>query len=358
MAKQLDGRLAYADLLRVLASLAVIFIHVCGGAFAAFPAGSAGWDVLNVYDSLMHWCVPVFIMLSGMFMLDPKKEMTLPSLLLKHLLRILVALFFWGVLYGVSDYMLAGNAFSLEGLVSAVKNVLWGNTHYHLWFLYTIAGLYLITPLLRAFVKGASRSTFHYFFLLIFVLCSVLSLVLRLRPSQTLAFWLRSLYLPELAQVGLCYMGCYVAGYYLKTFTLNRVAEFIIYLLGILGAVSTVVGTHYFAVNLGNPNLPLYEYNAPGVLMMAVAVFVLFRYVIGVSEERGRRKGVGTVAQVSFGIYLVHDLFLTLLREFGVTAASFPPAISVPLISLGVFAASFAVAWLISKIPLVGKYLT
>ncbi|MEG2119768.1 MAG: acyltransferase family protein, partial [Pseudoflavonifractor sp.] len=178
MTKTTDGRLAYADLLRCCASLAVIFIHVCGGSFAAYTAGSAGWNVLNVFDSLAHWCVPVFIMLSGMFMLDPKKSMPLPSLLFKHLLRILAALFFWGVLYAVVGLLLAGNAMSLGGLVSCLKTVLWGNTRYHLWFLYTIAGLYLITPILRSFVKGASRGDFHYFFLLIFLLCSVLSLAL------------------------------------------------------------------------------------------------------------------------------------------------------------------------------------
>ncbi|MEG2119767.1 MAG: hypothetical protein RRY53_05375, partial [Pseudoflavonifractor sp.] len=111
----------------------------------------------------------------------------------------------------------------------------------------------------------------------------------RLRPSQTASFWLRSLYLGELAQVGLCYVGCYVAGYYLKNFTLGRIAEMVIYLLGILGAVTTVAGTNYLAVQMGNPNFVLYEYNSPNVLFMAVAIFVLFRYVLGVSEERGRR---------------------------------------------------------------------
>ncbi len=61
---------------------------------------------------------------------------------------------------------------------------------------------------------------------------------------------------------------------------------------------------------------------------------------------------------VSFGIYLVHVFFLMLLRNFGITALSFPPVLSVPVLTAAVFLASLAAAWLLSKVPFVGKYLT
>ena len=47
-----------------------------------------------------------------------------------------------------------------------------------------------------------------------------------------------------------------------------------------------------------------------------------------------------------------------LLRNFGITALSFPPVLSVPVLTAAVFLASLAVAWLLSKVPFVGKYLT
>ena len=46
------------------------------------------------------------------------------------------------------------------------------------------------------------------------------------------------------------------------------------------------------------------------------------------------------VAKVSFGIYLVHVFFLMLLRNFGITALSFPPVLSVPVLTAAVFLAS------------------
>lgn len=91
---------------------------------------------------------------------------------------------------------------------------------------------------------------------------------------------------------------------------------------------------------------------------MSAAVFVFFRYVLGVSDERSRRQRVSGVAKISFGIYLVHVFFLMLLKNFGITALSFAPVLSVPVLSAAVFLVSFAAAWLLSKVPLAGKYLT
>ena len=67
------GRLAYAELLRVVAMLAVIVLHVSGGWLESLPVGTTDWHALNMWDSLCRWCVPVFVMCSGMFLLDPPK---------------------------------------------------------------------------------------------------------------------------------------------------------------------------------------------------------------------------------------------------------------------------------------------
>ena len=91
---------------------------------------------------------------------------------------------------------------------------------------------------------------------------------------------------------------------------------------------------------------------------MAAAVFVLFRYTLGVSEERSRRQRFLTTARISFGIYLIHDLFLMLLDYFGITTLSFFPALSVPVLAVLVFACAWAAAWVLSKLPLLGRVIT
>lgn len=358
MAEKINGRLAYADLLRVFASFAVIVCHLASRQISAVAVGSQNWQVFNLYNGLVRWCVPVFVMLSGMFMLDTKKGLPLTKLLFHNCLRILVCLMFWGGVYAVVGYVSAGGRFTWQGLWNAVWNALRGDTRYHLWFLYMILGLYLVTPILRGFCRGAGRSELHWFFLMAFLFASVLPTAFELWPRLGIMPVLKLWYERLGIQLVLGYVGYYVAGWYLREYTLSRVAEAFIYVLGIIGAVISVWGTSVLSHAAGKLDLTLLSYFSPNAVCFSVAIVVLFRYVLGVSEERSRRQRLGGVAQVAFGIYLVHDLFLSLLDYLGLTTLSFAPVASIPLLAMAVFLCSFAVAWLIHWIPFVGRWLT
>ncbi len=357
MTRTVDGRLAYADLLRVLAAIAVVVLHTATCWLDQATPGSFSWTALVTYDALTRWCVPMFVMLSGAFLLDPQKTVRLRDIFLKYILRVLAALVVWGIFYALLGCGFTGGWPSVwRGIQNALRQVLWTDTRYHLWFLYMIIGLYLVTPILRAFVRGASRGALHWFFLLAFVFASLLPTLQQLFPAQTAlpAVWTGRL---ELHLV-LGYVGYYVAGYYLKHYTLGRIAEFSIYILGILGAVATAGGTHILFLRTGVLSGALLQYCSVNVVFVAVALFVLFRYVLGVSDERSRRRRLSGVARISFGIFLIHDFFLILLRHFEITTLSFNPILSVPVLSAGVFLCAFAAAWLLSRIPLLGRYLT
>lgn len=353
MAEKINGRVAYADLLRVFATLAVIVLHLAAGPVTALSVSSQAWQTANLYDALVRWCVPVFVMLSGMFMLDPKRGLPLTKLFFHNCLRILVALFFWTWVYAFVD----NGVYSLSGLWGAALQTLkMGDYHFHLWFLYMILGLYLVTPILRAFCKGASRGDFHYFFLIAFLFASLLPTAFSLWPnaSRFLYVWYDRLGV----RLVLGYSGLYVAGYYLKEYTLSRLAEAIIYVLGVLGAIATVWGTALLSGRAGGFVQDLYEYTSPNVVCFSVAIVVLFRYVLGVSEERSRRQRLSGVAKITFGIYLVHELFIILLRVLGITPLSFSLVVSIPVLTAVVFLCSLALAWAISKIPFLGRLLT
>lgn len=355
MAEKINGRVAYADLLRSFATIAVIILHLAGSQMANVAVGSHAWQVFNLYDGLVRWCVPVFVMLSGMFMLDSKHSLPLSKLFFHNCLRIVLCLMFWGAVYALVDYWLAG-VFSWQGLWRAMLNALRGNTHYHLWFCYMILGLYLVTPCLRALVRGASRADLHYFLLLCFLFASLLPMAFQVWPNATAP--LHTWYDRMQIKLVLGYVGYYVAGYYLREYTIGRITEAVIYVLGVLGAVVTVWGTRTLSLWAGKLDQTLYDYFAPNVVVFSVAVVVLFRYVLGVSEERSRRQRLSHVAGIAFGIYLVHDLFIILLRDLGLTTLSFAPVASVPVLTAAVFLLSFALAWLIHHIPFLGKWLT
>lgn len=346
MARTIDGRLAYADLLRVLATIAVVILST-SIYWLDRSTGNSSYTVLYTYDVLTRWCAPLFVMLSGAFLLDPKKGVKLRDIFLRYILRIVLATLVWGTIYALLDC----NSFTWPNIKATLIGIFSGNFKYHLTFLCIFIGLYLVTPILRAFVRGASRRDFHWFFLLVFLFCSLLPTLETIFPSKValLSVWTDMLDI----HLVLGYAGFYVAGFYLKNYTLGRLAEFIIYILGILAVVATVWGIHAW------PGVSvLTDYHAPHIILMAVAIFTLFRYVLGVSDERSRRQRLGGVARISFGIYLIHVFFLIILDYFDITTLSFNPIIAVPVLSAVVFLCSFVIAWLISKIPLLGRLLT
>lgn len=349
MARTTDGRLAYADLLRILATIAAVILLVSTNWLHLTDSGSFNWRVLMTFNSLTRWCVPMFAMLSGAFLLDPKKTVRLRDIFLKYILRVLIALLIWGTLYALIDYGYANGRLTWSGVWSALQQVFRANTHHHLWFLYIMLGLYLITPILRAFVRGASKGDLHWLFLICFLFSSLLP---TLSPflGQALSLPMSWLDRMELHLI-LGYVGYFVAGYYLKHYTLGRIAEFLIYIFGILGCVITVWGAL-------SGQLSLLDYHSPNVALFAIVIFTLFRYVLGVSDERSRRRRLIGASRISFGIFLVHEFFIMLLEHFQITTLSFNPVAAVLAISAGVFLCSFIIVWPISKIPLLGRYLT
>ena len=68
------NRIVYADLLRIIATFAVIVLHVSVSKWYESPIREYNWQMFNIYDSLVRWSVPVFVMISGMFFLNPNKE--------------------------------------------------------------------------------------------------------------------------------------------------------------------------------------------------------------------------------------------------------------------------------------------
>ena len=105
-------------------------------------------------------------------------------------------LLFWGAAYALAAHLLGGGAVSWSGILGALRSAALGDVYFHLRVLYPLLGLYLVTPVLRAFVRGAGRGDFHWFFLLVFVFTFLLPTLLRLRPSQTVSLYQSYLWVP------------------------------------------------------------------------------------------------------------------------------------------------------------------
>ena len=345
MAKPSGESLAYLDLMRIFTVLALIMLFLAQGGKAGVDAASADWQMFHLYEGFTRWAVPGLIMLCGAFALERGRDLRGAGLEL--LLPCFLALVIWSALYGTVGHLLAGGRFSLTGLWSAVRAAALGDTLSHLWILYPLLGLYLVTPVLARFVQAASRGELIYFLLLALVFAGLLPIWQALAPDS---FWAGLLGRLQV-HVPLGYAGCYVAGYYFRTFVISRVSEILLYVLGAGGLAVTFWGHRLFG---GSQALWL-GYTTPNVTFTAIALFVLFRYVLGISDERSRKQSMRRLGATALGIYLIHQIIALVLGHFGLTVFSLPAAFSVPLLALLLFALSAPFAWLRGLLPWVRR---
>jgi surface polysaccharide O-acyltransferase-like enzyme len=155
----------YLNVLRSAACFAVIAFHVfhfiC--AFSSRFLSEIELYVCTVLRGVWAWNVPVFFMISGVIFLDPQKTLTVHKLFKKYISRLVLALFVFGVPDAFMEiFFNAGYKFKFEQIGTAFSNTFMGKTWDHMWFLYSIIGIYLMLPLFKQFVMNAEKRTLEY----------------------------------------------------------------------------------------------------------------------------------------------------------------------------------------------------
>ena len=345
-----DRNLGWPGFFRAFTVLCAIILLLAQNALPRYTVGGGVWQVLSVYEGVTSWTIPAMFMLWGMSALESGGKSGFSKSLLHLALPAFGLLVFWGAVYAVAAVLLNGDGLGWNGVVQALISAAKGNTYYHLWVLYPLIGLYLVHPVIARFVSGAGRGEILYFLVLCGLFASVLPMWGVFYPDSFAAAFLERLRV----HLVLGWVGCYVAGWYLRHYVIGRLTEILFYIAGIIGMVFTLLGDRI----LGGGRELWYLYTSPNVIAVALAFCVLFRYVLGVSDERSRRASMYALGSYAFGIYLLHPIWVMILAHFDIGVWSFTPVVSVPFFALVVFLLSIPFAWLVNHIPGIGSYLT
>ena len=340
-------RIAYIDNLRVAATFAVIMIHVAAQNWYSQDVNTAAWKAFNFYDSISRWAVPVFVMMSGALMLE--KDISLKELYAKRIPHFLIVFLFWSLVYAL-----------IEGgsLNTILMNVVCGKNHQ--WFIYLIVGLYICIPIMKKIVEDQRITV--YFLAVSLVLSFVIPFLLRILTDFGGATWeawakaFTNAYNDMNITVVSGYAVYFVAGYYLNRTEISKPVRIVIYAMGVLGTIITIVLSFVISIEQGVPVDNYYEYLNLNILMQSVAVFVWFAYN---TPAAGRINAIaGRLSAYSFGVYLVHIMVLDVLKkQLALTTLSFNPILAVPVLSAIVFVISCAISAVIRKIPILKDYI-
>ena len=338
-------RIDWLDWLRVFALLAVVVQHTASQHWYDTDVNGAAWRCFNVFCSVTQWDVPVFVMISGALFLG--REIPVRRICSRYVLRMAAAFCFWSAVYAAVGALGSGTSGLLTALILGP---------YHLWFLFTITGLYLCLPFLRPVAADDGRT--RYFLLLALVFAFVLptlEILVRDFGSEALIgrFGAAMMNVGQMRMYTvLGYGGYFVLGYWLSRIELNRRQRIVIYALGILGALATIRLDLTVALRTQQPCDNYYGRFTLGVLLEALAVFTLFQYAHLRSNAAVRR-----LSEWTFGAYLVHLLLVEQLEPLlGLSTLSFAPALSVPALSVLTLALSYAVSAALHQIPFVKRY--
>ncbi len=227
----------YLDILRWFAASIVVLHHVASGIVDTVPEQMMAME-LNIYGMIKNITtvgVPIFLMISGSLMLDPKKEIGIERTLKHYVPRILVVLFLFGVPFAVMELIVNEGGFSPMMLVEGFFLTLAGNTWAHMWYLYELAGIYLLTPFLKEIIKGGKRFL-EYGLALGFLFFSLFPMIERVF----------GIHVGIVYQLTGIYLFYYMFGYYLHLYgTIDwRLCAGLLVILESVICISGIIGLH------------------------------------------------------------------------------------------------------------------
>jgi surface polysaccharide O-acyltransferase-like enzyme len=348
-----------ADLIRALAIIAVVVIHI----FTEYVNNphiflAPKWWMINLVDSAARVAVPLFVMLSGYLILNNEKSYTLRQFMQKRVAKIGIPLFAWPLLYYLWILCTHHGTFSLSSLFSDFISL---NIYYHLYYLYLIAGLYLITPLLKPFLRSASLAQKRYLIILTFAFSLIVTLLkyfTHIGPHLATVF---TVFLPYV-----CY---YLAGDYLREVQLSKKQFARLFLLFIVLCIITAIGTmwHMQFVHWGKDidvhgasyARYFYDYLSITVVAQSLIAFVLLLNaptITSVFQGKKSQTTIKLLAVTSFGVYLIHPLIFDITNRYllrTVDFSSLPTLLFLTGKTAFIFLISFILTLGIRRIPYV-----
>jgi surface polysaccharide O-acyltransferase-like enzyme len=342
----------WLDSLRALAVFGVILIHISSPAINMnWSKNLEFWWIANLFNSAVRFAVPLFLMLSGATLLT--KDYNVSDFYKRRVSRVLIPFLFWMLVY-LAYYWYSLPAKQQPHEFQAILQ--WATDLFlrmgvskHFWYIYMIVFIYLFVPFIGKLLRKMSQSSISNLLLL----WVVLAFVFKSSPlnmygwsgdygSKFLGYFL--------------YSGYLILGYYLMRLKTNlpniRIFAALIF---VMCSTITSVFTFYFSTKWHKLDLSLYSYLTVNTIIQTISIFLLIK------DSTIKNKIISwitkTISDYSYGIYLVHIIVISLFFDRGIYWNFAYPLISIPVLTLAVLVCSFAIIFVVRKIPFL-KYIS
>lgn len=300
------------DVIRVISMFCVIFLH-CASNRLRVDMDSTGWDIVNVLTAFATCGVPMFFMISGALILNSKNTLNIEYTLKKRILRLFIPMVLWSIiaiivgLYADKDLALTAGNFYNKAVHFFNKPVA-----VHLWFMYYLIPMYLISPALKAFVDNAKENVVKY--ILILWLLHIISLTLGgILEGDNQKIIVSVSFINNIGFIS-GYLGYFLLGWYIFNSKIE-ISFWWLLLIAIMSIIFISVGTKAVTNHNEFYTETYKSYRSIFVVILSSSVFMLLCKIKTVPNFLGSI--IALISSVSYGVYLSHNVIIELLNKWG-----------------------------------------
>ena len=332
--------------LRALSCMAIVLLHILYSSMLMFGAyaGTAAYSVSSAVVNNLMWAVPCFVMITGALLLDERRQAGYDRIFKKYMPRIIFALVIFSFIFRFYDMVMNHEKISAAGVFLVFKQMLTGSGWSHMWYLYLILAIYLLIPIYKKIVVSCSDRELHILtFILILFLC-ILPLLNIFKLSSAIYIDVQTVY------------PLYLLMGYEIFFDRVKIKKGV-YLGALIASTVLLIALTVIRNNYGLTYIDyLFKYSSPLVFVQALSIFALAAR--SENSVAWIDKLLATLDNCSFGIYLVHMIFVrSLIRYEQINIYTEYGIIKLICMYLGTLVASYLVVRAMKLIPVLKRVL-
>ena len=330
----MKNKKVWIDVLRAIACVSVVLIHIISGYIeqGVVEKNSIIYIIDNIIlQPLIRFAVIIFIMISGMLLLDNSKNVTMDKIFRK-MYRMIIVLLTFGYFYCLLESVFNNRGQNFIFLIKeSFYNLISGNCWVHMWYVYMLIGIYFITPMIRVFINNASEKEIKFTMLGLFIFSICIPTI-----NKNFNLNIQTFYLKSFSYVFIFMLGHIL---YNKKYLSNKIINF----LGILGFTIYLI-EGFFEKQIQTDMFMLFE------------ATMIFNYFVRKKDNIKSNKVIDSISNNSFAIYLIHPFWINLIYKFfKVTPNCFCYPIGEILLFIIVFLLSYISSVILHKIPYIKK---
>lgn len=353
-------RIVFLDYIRVFACFLVMLVHSSENFYGApgptDMAGPQSWlsdeyDRLwvSLYDGISRMAVPLFMIVSAFLLVPMKEGQTAFEFYKRRAVRILPAFLFFMVVY--STVPMLWNQIDIETSLTDLGRLPlnFPTLAGHLWFMYPLISLYLFIPMISPWLTKASKKE-EGFFIGLFILSTCMPYMCRFFGEVWgQCFWNEFHMLWYFSG----YLGYLVLAHYIRVHVDWSVRRRMMVggLLFAVGGVWTILSFYLQAepqVLHSTPEIEIgWNFCTINCLLLTSGAFLMFTCI----QREKTPKVVAELSNLSYGMYLIHILWLGMWVGVFKDSMELPTVAAIPAIAVCTFFSCWISTKLLSVIP-------